>query len=50
MSTDTQNRAAYRNPSYQTEIAEEEDFLFQNNANTMQKIRIIIQIKFKIKL
>ena len=27
-STDTQNRAAYRNPSYQTEIAEEEDFSF----------------------
>ena len=28
MSTDTQNRAAYRNPTYQTEIAEEEDFSF----------------------
>ena len=27
-STDNQNRASYRNPTYQTEIAEEEDFSF----------------------
>ena len=27
-STDNQNRASYRNPTYQTEIAEEEDFSY----------------------
>ena len=47
-STDTQNRAAYRNPSYQTEIAEEDDFSFSeqreydaknknNNSNSNSK-------------
>lgn len=30
-STDTANRAAYRNPSYQTEFAEEDDFSYLDN-------------------